>query len=107
MPIIATVLPDDCLSADMTALFPEVAAILADMERPAKLEGVTFDSLRTAGVSRVQLALAPRALLLATDRVLNHIPLAQERATFLSGLGNGSLCARPAAEWPGPSGLRG
>ena len=75
----------------MTALFPEVAAILADPERPAKLGVITLDSLRIAGVSRVQRALAPRALLLATDRVLNHIPLPQERATFLSGLGNGSL----------------
>ena len=75
----------------MTALFPEVAAILADPERPAKLAGLTLDSLRTAGVSRVQRGLAPRALLHATDRVLNHIPLAQERATFFSGLGNGSL----------------
>ena len=53
MPIIAAVLPDDSTSADMTALFPEVAAILADPERPAKLGGITLDSLRTAGVSRV------------------------------------------------------
>ena len=36
MPIIVAVLPDDCSSADMTALFPEVAAILADPERPAR-----------------------------------------------------------------------
>ena len=86
MPIIATVLPDDCSSADSTALFPEVAAILADPGRPAKLGGVTFDFLRTAGVSRVQRALAPRPLLHATDRVLNHIPLAQERSRRMAPL---------------------
>ena len=34
-----------------------------------ELEGITLDSLRTAGVLHVQRALAPRALLLATDRV--------------------------------------
>ena len=39
---------------------------------------------------------------MAYCNVLNHIPLAQERATFLSGLGNGSLWLTGRTEFGDP-----
>ena len=91
MPLIAAVLPDGYTPDDMALLFPSVAAILSDPNRPNSLDDVTFTTLRTTAVPKVQRALIPAFLRIAIARALNLITLPAARATFLSGTGNGAL----------------
>ena len=102
MHLITPILPDGITPEAMALLFPTVAAVLSSPTRPDKLEHVTFDTLRTTPVSKVQRALAPAIRRSATERVLALILNPAERATFLSGLGNGALwlMGRPRFEAP-------
>ncbi len=91
MPLISAILPEGTTSETMALLFPSVAAILSSPTRPDRLEHVSFDTLRATAVPKVQRALAPALLKLATERILALIPDPAARATYLSGMGNGSL----------------
>jgi hypothetical protein len=91
MPLISAILPEGTTTEAMALLFPSIAVILSSPTRPDKLEHVTFDTLRATAVPKVQRALAPALLASATARILALITNPAERATFLSGMGNGAL----------------